>query len=58
MHFSRRFRFNTQIIILIVGYVFHFSSSTEQNYETKTGANNFHRNVVVSNGPECAPIGM
>lgn len=47
------------IVILVAGGVgFYFISQHEKSADNGPAADKFHRHTVVSNGPECAPIGM
>lgn len=47
------------IVILVAGGVgFYFISQQEKSADNESASEKFHRHTVVSNGPECAPIGM
>lgn len=46
------------VIVLIVGAVWFFFQQKEHEVDDAVEADRFNRNTVVSNGPECAPIGM
>lgn len=51
------------LIVLITGGVALFFLLKEKDdeafdYDVRSVSNGFHRHTVVSNGPECAPIGM
>lgn len=46
------------VIVLIVGAVWFFFQQKEHELYDADEADRFNRHTVVSNGPECAPIGM
>lgn len=53
----------TKVIVLIViliagGLGFYFINQQGKSVDHKCASDKFHRHTVVSNGPECAPIGM
>lgn len=46
------------VIVLVVGAVWFFFQQKELEADDFNQADQFNRHAVVSNGPECAPIGM